>query len=833
MHVFIAAAVLFAQAQNPADSARDTLTRPVAAQSDSARRAQRRAARIIPLTPALLKSAFVDAKARTLLASARAARLRQDSTLLSYDATTYTRMSVGLRLAKLGRDRLAFRTENASRVRWHRRTGIWVDTKGQRAVAPIVRIADEEFEADAADMAEMAAIPYYPGREPLFFMGNAMAKAEIDDEGFIHPLANGAEAYYRYSTGDSIAIRLGDGTTIRVQELRVRARKPDWKLSVGSLWVDVASGQFVRGVFRLAQQMDLWEAAKEDDDNDMEEMPALVKPLLSPMRVNISSVTIEYGLHEGRFWLPRVQTAEADMQIGMARVPAKFVNTFTYASVNGIAEDSLPQIAVTRRRLRGNPDSLRADSIRRALDPKLRVEDSIYYAIRDSLRKNRETERSVTVGMGVSTASDTTATNARARQLQRRELARRRARDIQQCDTSAVEIITQYRYSGTVPVAMRVPCDHAALANSPDLPGSIYDEGEVMFDEGARQELLGAIGMKDQSAFAPQRPVIKWGLGHGLLRYNRVEGLSPGVIVEQSLGAGFTAQALARFGFADHQLNGELALWRSDGTKTIGVAGYRRLAYANLFGDPLTLGASASALLFARDEGLFYRTLGAEVRGAAEQADFFNWRAYVEQQRSASVQTHASLPRLFGGPRFIGNIAATEGTWAGMETRLHASRGVDPRGLRVLGDVRLDGAGGKTAFFRSSADATLTRALVADFEGAITAGGGIAVGEPPVQKLFFLGGSQTVRGQLPATAAGDLYWLGRAELGRAFEFYRPTIFYDIGWAGDRYSWKHPGTPLSGAGVGMSLLDGMIRVDLARGLEPQQQWRMDLYLEARF
>ena len=833
MLALLTAAVLFVQAQNPADSLRDTTKRLTAAQSDSARRAQRRAARIIPLTPELLNTAFEDKHARTLLEAARAARLRLDSSLVSYDATTYTRVSVGLRVAKLGRDRLAFRTENASRVQWHRKRGIWIETKGQRMVVPIVKIADEDAEADAADMAEMAAIPYYPGREPLFFMGNSIANADIDTEGFIHPLANGAEAYYRYSSGDSITIKLGDGKLIRVQELRVRARAPDWKLSVGSLWIDVATGQFVRGVFRLSQQMDIWKVAKEEDDNDLEEVPKFVKPLLSPMRANISSVTIEYGLHEGRFWLPRVQTAEAEMQMTLMRVPAKFVNTFTYASVNGTTEDSLPEIYVTRRRRSGDPDSVRADSIRRSQDPRLRVEDSIYYAIRDSLYSDTTKERTINVGIGVSVSSDSASTEDKARSLTARALARLRARGLQQCDTSAFEIVTQYRYQGTVPVAMRVACDHAALASSPDLPGSIYDEGEELFDEGAKQELLRAIGMGQQSGFAPQWPMFKYGLGDGLLRYNRVEGLSPGVIVEQDLGAGLTAQALARFGFADHQFKGELALWRSDGTKTIGVAGYRRLTHANLFGDPLTLGASMSALLFARDEGLFYRTVGAELRGSGEHADFFGWRAYIEQQRSASVHTHASLPRIFGGPRFQGNIVATEGTWFGTEARLHASHGVDPRGLRLLGDVRLDGAGGKTAFFRSSADATITRALTANFEGALTAGGGIGVGDPPVQKLFFLGGSQTVRGQSPATAAGTLYWLGRAELGRAFEFYKPTIFYDVGWAGDRFSWKHPGTPLSGAGVGLSLLDGMIRTDLARGLQPQQQWRMDFYLEARF
>jgi hemolysin activation/secretion protein len=70
-------------------------------------------------------------------------------------------------------------------------------------------------------------------------------------------------------------------------------------------------------------------------------------------------------------------------------------------------------------------------------------------------------------------------------------------------------------------------------------------------------------------------------------------------------------------------------------------------------------------------------------------------------------------------------------------------------------------------------------------------------------------------------------------VGHSFTAVRPTLFYDVGWAGDRDQWRHPGTVGSGAGAGLSILDGMMRVDLARGFQPERQWRLDLYLEARF
>jgi hypothetical protein len=80
---------------------------------------------------------------------------------------------------------------------------------------------------------------------------------------------------------------------------------------------------------------------------------------------------------------------------------------------------------------------------------------------------------------------------------------------------------------------------------------------------------------------------------------------------------------------------------------------------------------------------------------------------------------------------------------------------------------------------------------------------------------------------------GDAYWLGRAGLGWGTSKLRPIVFSDIGWAGDRHDWRHPGRPISGAGVGASVLDGLIRFDLSRGINPDHGWRTDLYLQGSF
>lgn len=90
-----------------------------------------------------------------------------------------------------------------------------------------------------------------------------------------------------------------------------------------------------------------------------------------------------------------------------------------------------------------------------------------------------------------------------------------------------------------------------------------------------------------------------------------------------------------------------------------------------------------------------------------------------------------------------------------------------------------------------------------------------------------------MRGQTPGTGYGQAFWLSRFELGANNAAFRPVVFGDLGWAGARDGWGDIGRPMSGAGVGVSFLDGMFRFDVARGIYPRVQTRIDLSVEARF
>ncbi len=744
------------------EAVRDSL-RKRRADRDSTRR-KRREAKIIPVTPALLASAFRDAGAGQLLEKARVARLRQDSTLVGYDASAYERVSVGMGLSKFGRDHLLFRNERASHVLWSRSQGALVEVKGQRSASPMLNGGSGDAEIDFGGLEQ---VPYFPGRETLW-IGSGLAKSDVSDEDMVHPLAKGSEAYYTYATGDSVTFNLPGGARIELRELLVRPRTPRWNTAVGSLWFDESSGQLVRAVYRLAVPMDIYAIANEEADTAKknDDVPRWVKGLVSPVTAQIKAITVEYGLHEGRFWLPRVQTLEGEAQVSFMHVPFKMEQSYKYASVNGTDPFPAYSIAV-------------GDT----------ATDSVSRAVRREKRRN-------------------------------------------ECRTGTERVRVERHDAAVMNVIVRVPCDTVALARSPELPKSIYDSGDEMFGNADRDELIRqALTLGAQAGFGPQAPTFRYGLA--LTRYNRIEGLSTGIGADQVLGNGYAAQALFRIGVADWSPNGELSLDRSDGRATVGVGVYRRLAAANDWADPLGFRGSFSSLFFGRDEGFYYRTAGAELTMRTDNAFLGDWRLFGEQEFDAKVKTEFSFAHPGGVNGKLTNIDAVNGNVIGLATEHHSSYGLDPHALRLVSDFKLEGAAGTFDYSRGSLQVTASHGLGRLMDGALTLGAGTSGGKLPIQKQWFVGGVRTVRGQRSGAEFGDAFWLTSVELGTTSPGIREVIFGDIGWAGSRKNFSHPGRPLSGVGTGVSFMDGLFRFDVAKGIYPEKKVRANLYVEGRF
>ncbi len=748
----------------------------------------------IEVTDEHRRTAFKDAVARDLLLRARATRLEQDSSLLSYDVKSYQRVSAGMALRESARDRLIFRTESAAHVRWHRRTGARVEMLGARSALPIVAgIKEAEAEAQQEmldEVGDMMAIPYYPGKDELWLFEMIGTRDDEDDGSpmLIHPVAEGSEAYFTFARGDSVLMTLPDGKRITLREILVVPRQARWNLVVGSFWFETERAHLVRAVMRFSAPMDIWETVESEDPGARDEVPMMVRGLLTPMKAEMTAVTIEYGLFEQRFWLPRTQGAEGYARVGFMRVPFRVEERYRYNSVNAI--DSLEAIPAPRW---AQADTVR-DSLRAAGLDSAAVREQMrkYYAARDSAQR-----------------------------------AERRA----QCATKGTFTEYRRRYDGTLPLAIEAPCDPLKLATSSELPPSIYDAGEELFGAKERAELMQALDFGLQPAWAPRKAVLSWGLAHS--RFNRVEGFSTGGTATSTLGKGYSAILGARASLADAQLNGDFTLARSNGRRELRGTLYRRLAVSSDFGDPLSFGASLGSMLYARDEGFYHRAWGGELAGRRTLGNGFEWRLFAEQSWNAPVENRWSL---FGGAhddRFVANVVADQAWLYGSAVRWRGSRGLDPRGFRATADLRLEGATGDYQYGRYFLETTVSRGL-GPISASITGAAGTTSGEVPAQRRFFLGGLQSVRGQTAGTGVGEAFWLGRFEVGTNDVAVKPVLFGDLGWAGARTGdWGRSARPMAGVGVGASFLDGMFRIDLARGVHPRWQTRLDLSVEARF
>jgi hypothetical protein len=519
----------------------------------------------------------------------------------------------------------------------------------------------------------------------------------------------------------------------------------------------------------------------------MKDVPIWVKPMLTPMRASVDAISLEYGLYNQRFWMPKLQVLEASAQVSLMRVPVQMEQRFSYASVNGL--DSLPKIPAAPMRMSAFRDSLKKAGV-----------DSV---MRDSLVKEFRKTR------------DASAKEQRA----------------QQCAAGDTYTRMRTRYNGTLNMAVQLPCDSTKLANSREFTGSLYEPGESVFGTSDIDELKKALSFDLQAGWMPQKPVVEWGLPY--TRFNRVEGLSSGVETKVTLGRGYTAMAGARASLSDKQLNGDLGLERTNGRSTFRGTIFRRLSVASDFGSPLSFGAGLAALLYAGDEGFYYRSWGGELSGVTPHLGRTEWRLFAEQQWNAPVATHFTLLRGAHDDRVLSNVLADKATEYGAAVRVQKGWGLDPKGFRTNADVRAEGAAGDFEYGRGLLDLTVSHGMPFGTQMAITASGGSTAGTVPAQRDFQLGGLQSVRGIAPGTMSGNAFWMGRGELALNRSAVKPVLFGDVGWAGDRKDVSNSGRPMSGVGVGASILDGMIRFDVARGIYPTKAIRLDLSLEARF
>jgi len=694
----------------------------------------------VVVDPALLADAYLDPGARELVRRARERRAAVDQSIRAYRALARERISVGIRA--LRRERLLYRSETAARIHWRRFGASEIEVLGAREAIPIALPGVRVPEHIHGSLPHLAIDP--AGERVVIGFGSN----DGDDKSrrAFAPLATGSEADYRFASGDTTTIRLPDGREVRLVELKLIPRRRDFRLVSGSLWLETDSFAVVQAVFRLARAFDL---ERDADEDDVEDVPGILKPI----RADIHFVTIDYGLWEMRWWLPRLVALEGIAQAGpLIRVPVRYERLYSEYEILG-------------------------DTV--ALPP-------------------------VTLAL----AGDSLGERCRGRGCI--------------CDGGRCRR-----------VHVRLPDDTASLLTSELLPPSIFEEGDVLLSGDDVRNVTQILGSAIGAPAELGRPRLVWGFDRpGLVRYNRVEGLSIGARAEIELGD-LAADLTARLGTADLEPGVEAGITRDGIERGYRLVAYRRLAPVDPTTRPFGFSNSLSALLFGRDDGDYYRALGVELAGrpAETRPAWYAWRIYAERQRPARVETRASLRRLLDRDAdFRPNIEADRADQIGAALDLRIARGLDPVGFRWEAGLSLDGATGTFRYFRPAASLRLTAPLPGPLVGAIEGAAGTSFGEVPAQAEWFVGGPTTVRGYDPLTATGTAFWRGRAEVATSFPGARVALFTDAGWAGPREAFTADDALLA-SGVGVSLLDGLLRFDLARALHAPTGWKAHFYIDA--
>jgi hypothetical protein len=266
--------------------------------------------------------------------------------------------------------------------------------------------------------------------------------------------------------------------------------------------------------------------------------------------------------------------------------------------------------------------------------------------------------------------------------------------------------------------------------------------------------------------------------------------------------------------------------------RTLELRGYHELSTADPSRAALGLGNSLSALMFGRDEGEYYRASGAALSWAPPSMRRRTWdlTGYAEYQNDVERHTHVALPRLWTDSVFRPNVTAAEAMQFGGILQLRPWWGTDP--IRPQGGMELLVQGETGDYDLARASLTLRGAaqLARGVRIGVEAAAGSSVGDVTPQRMFYLGGASTLRGYDASTVAGNSMARGRLELARTTSFGALAVFSDWGWAGDREDIRMADQRWA-IGAGASLLDGLIRLDLAHGLRSPRGWRLDLHLDS--
>ncbi len=694
------------------------------------------------LAPLLTQPASVGAQ--DIIELARRRHERPDTTLHDYRSRLNTLVSVGLITDPLAPPKLVLASELASQLAWKREGGMQIRMLGQRYVTsfgPSVRAG--------LDFDEPWFVATTPG-DSLRVLGNI----ELPTRAAIHPFAEGARLYYHYTLGDTVTL-VATGRQVDLVEIRVSPTRGDEALVVGSLWVDAATGDLAAMQIRFVGQP-LW--AEDEDD---------LEGAKWANRILSVSATIEQGLWDQRYWLPRRQELELMVRIpfiGNLAIPIVFATDFGRYDINSLTPIAWVSSEEDRAPGAGDAAAEGGGGGGGGAEVEVRTDDD--------------------------ESGDTIADPAIVR--------------------------TGSAFGGW------------EIIRAPDDSLEAYDEWDRPLEAPASRLVLPSAEELERRAreLDPEiigRKTFVWQYDRiaELIRYNRVEALGFGLSARWDLPRRpfWSVGGGVGFGVADLEPKARLGIRYDAPRIRTDLTAYSELHTAGsvLTQDNRAYGSAAlRALFLGRDDADWYRASGTalttgrrwgRLRGRAGLA--------FEDHASVSRNTQTALPDIWNDSVFQTNPPVDKGFYyrGALETTVFVGDWTRPtnRAEWVLG---LEAGTGP-----DSRDYLQPRTTL---EGRVDLGRNTAVafttqaawtgGTAPVQREFRIGGLETVRGFTHGVRQGDSFWTVSVEASRRRKIISPVAFADFGWAGSTNDWPG-GDVVWSAGAGASLLHGIFRADL--------------------
>jgi hypothetical protein len=683
--------------------------------------------------------------------------------LESYRANVFTRVEGRVASNRFARGLRFMSYESAARLQWYQPGDVDVEVLGARTSA--VRLPGIQRERWAAWWTEVFA------DEPWFSpsaLGDEIQLMGIPDEEAIHPLARGAEQFYRFAISDSMTMTL-PGRVVRAVAVSVEPRelpprrvresdrsRPgerasrnrssyDPTLVSGEMWLDADSLHVVRMMVTFVGER-IW-----DDDPDAPELVTL-------------EADLEYGLHLNRYWLPHRQILAATFKykyLPGAAMPATAVTTFSdfEISADSTIEFDRESDFISRRR-RGDWDCAEP------WEWGDRFEDDCG-------------DRGFTV--------------------------------ISRTDDGSRWEVTVPPLDSLQDFPFDVEFEHAV-----DLAAGDFISTRVGNLAGLSEKLPDDVVGRDRFG-------VDWQQAMRVFQFNRVQGASLGLGYQWRPGPDFTTVHLdARFGFGDLRPMAAVT-WRRDGPvgrfdlETFHAV--RRVESWTAGG----IGASMKALILGHDDADYYLALGGGIsfsgyQGALRDGTF---SLRFERQSTLSQVSGSTLNDVFfGSGSFPPNPSIVEGDFLRgvVSRRVYAGASWVEAGVEGL----YGGAERSGARFWGAARATLAST---SFIGSLGVRGGTVAGDSLPQLQYRAGGPATVRGYSYGTRRGDAMWSAQADAEWVVsQWWSPLAFVDVGGT-DSFR-----DPLVGIGAGVSLLSGWMRVELAKGVHPSTDVRVDVLFQ---